>query len=142
MTKNIVIGFLGCGNVGSGVWRLLEGFGGEIEHRAGLRFTVKKVLVRDLAKKRDIAFPDGVLTTNPDDVLCDPEIQIVVEFLGGEELAYQLMLRALNSGKTVVTANKVAFGKRNTASSTGRYNAIKPRLIGLSCSERMWPRIR
>ncbi|HNW86610.1 MAG TPA: homoserine dehydrogenase [Candidatus Limiplasma sp.] len=109
MTRNIIIGFLGCGNVGSGVWRLLEGFGKDIEHRAGLRFSVKKVLVRDLHKQRDIQFPDGVLTDNPADVLEDPEIQIVVEFLGGEEPAYSLMLRALTAGKTVVTANKVAF---------------------------------
>ncbi len=109
MTKNITIGFLGCGNVGSGVWRLLEGFGADIEHRAGLRFHIKKVLVRDLAKKRDIQFPQGVLTDRPEDVLEDPEIRIVVEFLGGEEPAYSLMLRALSAGKTVVTANKVAF---------------------------------
>ena len=109
MSREIIIGFLGCGNVGSGVWRLLEGFGPEIEHRAGLKFTVKKVLVRDLTRQRGIAFPQGVLTANPDDVLGDPEIQIVVEFLGGEEPAYSLMLRALNAGKTVVTANKVAF---------------------------------
>lgn len=109
MSKNITIGFLGCGNVGSGVWRLLEGFGADIEHRSGLKFTIKKVLVRSLDKKRDIDFPAGVLTTNPDDVLGDPDIQIVVEFLGGEEPAYSLMLRALTAGKTVVTANKVAF---------------------------------
>jgi len=109
MSREIIIGFLGCGNVGSGVWRLLEGFGPEIQHRAGLKFTVKKVLVRDLTRQRGIAFPQGVLTANPDDVLGDPEIQIVVEFLGGEEPAYTLMLRALNAGKTVVTANKVAF---------------------------------
>ena len=50
MTKVITIGFLGCGNVGSGVWRLLEGFGADIEHRAGLRFAVKKVLVRSLTR--------------------------------------------------------------------------------------------
>ena len=109
MSKEITIGFLGCGNVGSGVWRLLEGFGPDIEHRAGLRFHIKKILVRDLTKKRDISFPDGVLTDRPDDVLNDPEIQIVVEFLGGEEPAYSLLMRALNAGKTVVTANKVAF---------------------------------
>jgi homoserine dehydrogenase len=88
---------------------LLEGFAPDIEHRAGLRFNVKKVLVRNLAKKRDIEFPAGVLTTDPDDILGDPGIQIVVEFLGGEEPAYSLMLRALSAGKTVVTANKVAF---------------------------------
>ncbi len=109
MIREISIGFLGCGNVGSGVWRLLEGFGKDIEHRAGLRFTIKKVLVRNLHKERDIQFPEGVLTDNPDDVLNDPGIEIVAEFLGGEEPAYSLMLRALKTGKTVVTANKVAF---------------------------------
>jgi len=109
MARDIIIGFLGCGNVGSGVWRLLEGFGKDIEHRAGLKFIIKKVLVRSLAKQRTIPFPEGVLTTNPEDVLGDPDIQIVVEFLGGEEPSYSLMLRALNAGKTVVTANKVAF---------------------------------
>lgn len=109
MSKDVIIGFLGCGNVGSGAWRLLEGFGADIEHRAGLRFVIRKVLVRDLQKPRDIAFPAGVLTDNPDDVLNDPEIQIVAEFLGGEEPSYTLMRRALNAGKTVVTANKVAF---------------------------------
>ena len=109
MTKHITIGFLGCGNVGSGVWRLLEGFGDDIEHRAGLRFHIKKVLVRSLSKARDIDFPRNVLTTDPRDVLEDPEIEIVVEFLGGEEPAYGYLLRALEAGKTVVTANKVAF---------------------------------
>ena len=109
MTRDVSIGFLGCGNVGSGVWRLLEGFGADIEHRAGLRFHIKKVLVRSLTRQRDIAFPEGVLTTNPDDILADPDIQIVAEFLGGEEPAYSLLKRALAAGKTVVTANKVAF---------------------------------
>ena len=109
MTRVITIGFLGCGNVGSGVWQLLEGFGDDIEHRAGLRFHIKKVLVRSLDKQRSIPFPAGVLTTNPDDVLADPEIDIVAEFLGGEEPAFSLLMRALGAGKTVVTANKVAF---------------------------------
>jgi homoserine dehydrogenase len=109
MIQKVTIGFLGCGNVGSGVWRLLEGFASDIAHRAGLMFCVKKVLVRTLNKNRGINFPPGVLTTRPEDVLDDPEIEMVVEFLGGEEPAYTLMLRALNNGKTVVTANKVAF---------------------------------
>ena len=109
MIKKVTIGFLGCGNVGGGVWRLLENFAGDIAHRAGLAFYVKKVLVRSLDKKRDIAFPPNVLTTEPQDVLDDPEIEMVVEFLGGEEPAYSYMLRALKNGKTVVTANKVAF---------------------------------
>ncbi len=109
MIQKVTIGFLGCGNVGGGVWRLLEGFAGDIAHRAGLTFSIKKVLVRTLNKPRDIDFPPGVLTTVPEDILDDPEIEMVVEFLGGEEPAYTYMLRALKSGKTVITANKVAF---------------------------------
>ena len=109
MSKTITLGFLGCGNVGSGVWRLLEDFAQDLEHRTGLSFQIKRVLVRSLNKKRGITFPEGVLTTDPDDVLNDPEITVVAEFLGGEEPACSLMLRALQAGKTVVTANKVAF---------------------------------
>ncbi|NLV57430.1 MAG: homoserine dehydrogenase [Clostridiales bacterium] len=107
--KVVHIGFLGCGNVGSGVWRLLESFGKDIQHRTDLSFHVKKVLVRDINKSRGIAFPEGVLTRKVEDVLEDPEISIVVEFLGGEEPAFTWLHRALESGKTVITANKVAF---------------------------------
>ena len=67
------------------------------------------MLVRSLAKKRDIDFPEGVLTDRVEDVLDDPEISIVLEFLGGEEPAHQWITMALERGKTVVTANKVAF---------------------------------
>ena len=72
MIKKVTIGFLGCGNVGSGVWRLLENFAGDIAHRAGLTFFVKKVLVRSLDKKRDITFPPGRIDHGPEDVLDDP----------------------------------------------------------------------
>ena len=109
MDKTITIGFLGCGNVGGGVWRLLNGFSQDIAHRTGLRFAVKRVLVRSLEKKRDIDFPPGVLTDRVEDVVDDPEISIVLEFLGGEEPAHQWITMALERGKTVVTANKVAF---------------------------------
>lgn len=109
MNDTIKVGFLGCGNVGSGVWRLMNGFAREIAHRTGLRFEVKRVLVRDMHKQREITFPEGVLTDKVDDVLNDEEISIVLEFLGGEEPAYTWDLAALSKGKTVVTANKVAF---------------------------------
>lgn len=128
MEKIIKVGFFGCGNVGSGVWRLLNGFSREIAHRTGLRFSVKRVLVRDVTRKREIEFPDGVLTDRVEDVLDDPEISIVLEFLGGEEPAHAWVLEALNRGKTVVTANKVAFAlhwhelqKAAKASGAGLY---------------------
>ena len=106
--KEIVIGFLGCGNVGGGVWELLQGFAPEIAHRDHVKIRVKKVLVRDVNKARSCSVPREVLTDNPNDVLFDPEISLVAEFLGGEQPATEYMLTALKNGKTVVTANKVA----------------------------------
>ena len=106
--KDVVIGFLGCGNVGGGVWNLLEGFRKELAHRDNLRISVKKVLVRDVNKARSCAVPQELLTTDVDEIINDPEISIVVEFMGGEQPATEYMIRALRAGKTVVTANKVA----------------------------------
>lgn len=106
--KEIVIGFLGCGNVGGGVWELLQGFAAEIAHRDHVTIRVKKVLVRDKSKQRSCSVPQEVLTTEPGDVLYDPEISLVAEFMGGEQPATEYMLLALKNGKTVVTANKVA----------------------------------
>ncbi len=107
--KEVVIGFLGCGNVGGGVWTLLTGFSNEIAHRDSLSIRVKRVLVRDVNKTRSCGVPRKLLTTNAAEVLDDPEISIIVEFMGGEQPATDYMLRALESGKTVVTANKVAI---------------------------------
>jgi homoserine dehydrogenase len=107
--KELVIGFLGCGNVGGGVWKLLQGFTEELAHRNHLTVRVKKVLVRSLNKHRSCGVPQELLTTNPDDVLLDPEITLVAEFMGGEQPATDYMLKALENGKTVVTANKVAL---------------------------------
>ena len=107
--KEIVIGFLGCGNIGVGVWELLQGFASDIAHRDDLAVRVKKVLVRDVTKARSCSVPAELLTDKPDDVLLDPEITLVAEFMGGEHPAADYMLRALENGKTVVTANKVAL---------------------------------
>lgn len=109
MEPTVKIGFFGCGNVGSGVWKLLNGFSKELTHRTGLRFEVKRALVRDVHKKREIDLPEGVLTDKVDDLLNDLEISIILEFLGGEQPAFQWDLAALQKGKTLITANKVAF---------------------------------
>ena len=124
MDKLVKIGFLGCGNVGSGVWKLLNGFAEEIAHRTGLRFQVRRVLVRDLYKKREVDIPFELLTDRVEDVISDPEISFILEFLGGEEPAHRWVNAALENGKTVVTANKVAFDLhwhelQNTAQKSG-----------------------
>ncbi len=106
--KTVTVGFLGCGNVGCGVWELLRGFAQEMAHRNDLTIVVKKVLVRDVNKSRNADVPKNLLTTDPDQVLGDPEISLVVESMGGEQPATAYMLRALQNKKTVVTANKMA----------------------------------
>lgn len=107
--EKIAVGFLGCGNIGCGVYKLLETYGEEILKNEGVAFDVKKILVRSLGKKRSWNIPEQLLTDNVDDVLNDPEISIVMEFMGGEEPASSYMIRALEQGKTVVTANKMAL---------------------------------
>ena len=94
--------------MGGGVWELLKGFAPEIAHRDHVAIRVKRVLVRDVTKARTCSVPKELLTTDPADVLYDPEISLVAEFMGGEQPATEYMLTALKNGKTVVTANKVA----------------------------------
>ncbi len=106
--REVVIGFLGCGNIGGGVWRLLEREGEALEKREGIRFQVKRILVRNRSKLRGTV-PEEILTDNADDVLRDPDIQIVAEFMGGAEPAGSYIERALKAGKAVVTANKNAL---------------------------------
>lgn len=107
--KTVTVGFLGCGNIGCGVWKLLNEFKADIAHRSGATFEIKRILVRDIHKKRDEIVPAELLTTDPAQVTDDPEIEMVLEFMGGEEPATRYMLRALEMGKTVVTANKMAL---------------------------------
>ena len=107
--ERIGIGFLGCGNIGCGVYRLLKTYGEEIERNEGVAFQVRRILVRSLGKKRAAEIPEQLLTDRPEDVLDDPQIAIVMEFMGGEEPASSYMIRALKRGKTVVTANKMAL---------------------------------
>ena len=104
--REIGVGLLGMGTVGRGVYRILNDNKAIIEKRAGVPIAVKKVLVRDTAKNRDIQIPDGLLTTNIEDILDDPGIDIVVELLGGINPALDYSLRALGKNKSLVTANK------------------------------------
>ena len=107
--REVTLGLLGLGNIGGGVWDLVREFGDELATRTGLRLRVKKALVLDKKIHGGKEVPDEVLTTDKDDILEDPEIQIVCEFLGGEQPAASMMLRALGNGKSVVSANKMAL---------------------------------
>ena len=107
--QETVLGLLGLGNIGGGVWDLIRTFGADLKERTGVALRVKKALVLDKAVHGGREVPDEVLTTDSADILEDPEIQIVCEFLGGEHPAADYMLKALENGKTVVTANKMAL---------------------------------
>ena len=99
----ITIGLLGCGIVGTGVVRLLAEHRDEIAARVGARVTVGPVAVRNTARDRDVDVP---VTGDPHAVTGSPEVDIVVEVMGGIEPARTLLTEALESGKHVVTANK------------------------------------
>lgn len=98
------IGLMGFGTVGMGVYEILNIH--SEKHNEIKKYRVAKILVRSLDKERDIEVPKNMLTDNPDDILCDPSIDVVVCVMGGDEPEYTYIKRALESGKHVVTANK------------------------------------
>ena len=105
--KNTVrIGLLGCGNVGGALIPLIERQADMIERRTGVRLEVERVAVRNLARDRGLSFAEGVLTRDALDVVSDPDIDLVVEVIGGIEPARELITTALRHGKPVVTGNK------------------------------------
>ena len=106
MAKTVNIGVLGCGNVGAALVELLRLRADEIEQRTGLRLQVAKVAVRSTSKERAVLLDPGVLTLDAHSVVADPEIDLIVEVIGGIEPARELISLALASGKAVVTANK------------------------------------
>lgn len=105
------IGLLGLGTVGSGIIEILEIRKEEIKNLTGHDIRIKKVLVRDLNKKRDITLEPDLLTTNYDEILSDEEIDIIVEVTGDLEMSYKYISDALTRRKHVVTANKAVVSK-------------------------------
>jgi len=103
--KNIQIGMLGCGVVGGQVAVLLEKNNAELSTRAGATLVLKKIAVRDIKSAREGINPT-LLTTDVQSVINDPEIDIIIEVMGGIDPSRELILAAINNGKSVVTANK------------------------------------
>jgi len=109
---SLKIGLAGFGNVGAGVYKNLEKNRHLLRERTGCELEITKIAVRDPAKARDFALPAGLVTTNPDDLVNDPDISIVVELIGGTDRAFDLVKAALESGKAVVTGNKALLAER------------------------------
>ena len=91
------VGMLGCGTVGAAVIRLLERHRDDIERRAGCRLEVRRVAVRDASKPRDVGLPQSAFVEDPMAVVDDPDVDIVVEVIGGIEPARSLILEALKA---------------------------------------------
>ena len=104
--KPIKVGLIGFGTVGTGVVRLLTEQREVLARRLGSPLILKKVADLDLDRPRPVALPTDVLTTRAEDILDDPEIDIVVELIGGTDAARDYVMGAINRGKHVVTANK------------------------------------
>ncbi|MBU3217042.1 homoserine dehydrogenase [Clostridium estertheticum] len=105
--EKVKIAILGFGNVGTGVWKILQENRKEIMKRSNYDIEVAKILVSDISKKREIELPKGVLTNNIDDIINDDSIKIVVELIGGRGQAKEYMIRAMKAKKHIVTANKL-----------------------------------
>ncbi|BAN01348.1 homoserine dehydrogenase [Ilumatobacter coccineus] len=102
----IRIGVLGCGNVGAALVDLVRTQADTVEQRTGLRLEIAQVAVRNMSAQRDVDLADGVLTRDAQSLVTDPNIDLVVEAIGGIEPARGYILDALKHGKPVVTANK------------------------------------
>ncbi len=100
------VGVLGCGNVGGALVGLVLGQAKEIEARTGVQLEIARVAVRNLSRDRDVDVGPGVLTRDTHGVVADPDIDVIVEVIGGIEPARELITTALAGGKPVVTANK------------------------------------
>src|SRR4030042_4503769 len=104
--KEIKVGLIGFGTVGSGVARILRRNSGLIEKRMGAKLVLKRIADVDLKSDRGVKVKPGVLTRRAEDVIMDPEIDIVIELIGGIEPAKTFILNAIRNKKHIVTANK------------------------------------
>lgn len=102
----IKIGLLGLGTVGTGVVRIIEKHQADLQRQTGSIIQVEKILIQNISKARGIAVDSAKLTEDPGDIIGNPEIDIVVEVMGGIEPTKSYIMEALANGKHIVTANK------------------------------------
>ena len=105
------IALIGCGTVGGGVAKLLLEQPERLAARAGRPLVLRRVMVRDLDKPRAVRLPRELLTTDLQQVVRDPNIQVAVELVGGVDWARRAVLSLLEAGKDVVTANKALLAQ-------------------------------
>ena len=108
MTHKIAL--VGFGTIGTGVARILYGKTEELRAKTGLDVSLSTVCDIDITTPRGVDVPDGVLTTNVDDVLNDPDVSLVIELVGGTTFARDLTLRALDAGGLVIRTTSGSSG--------------------------------
>jgi homoserine dehydrogenase len=109
--KPINVGLLGIGTVGGGTYAVLKRNAEEIARRAGRPIQVSVVADRNLERTRRLTDGSCRVTDDPFAVVCDPDVDIIVELIGGDSVAKELVLQAIANGKHVVTANKALLAK-------------------------------
>ena len=103
------IGIAGFGTVGSGIYKILRS---EVDlHPILKEIEIAKIAVKDINKKRAIELDNNLLTDDPYKLIKDPSIDVIVEVMGGVDLAREIILQSLKSGKSVVTANKAVIAR-------------------------------
>lgn len=112
MRKKVKVALMGFGTVGTGTYKILTENRELIANQVGADVEVVKILVRDMNRKRLIEAPEHLFTSNADDILENPDVDIVVELMGGLEPAFSYIMKALDRGKHVVTANKEIMAKK------------------------------
>ncbi len=121
----INVGLIGFGTIGAGVVKVLLENREDISARLGAELNLLKIADLDITTDRGIAVPDGILTTDVNAILGNPEIAIVIELIGGYEPAREFVLKALESGQSVVTANKALLAKHgNELFAAARENGV------------------
>ncbi|MBH5317142.1 homoserine dehydrogenase [Paenibacillus sp. GSMTC-2017] len=104
--KPVKVGLLGLGTVGTGVVRIIEGHQDDLQSQVGSPILIEKVLVQNISKIRNVSISPELLTEDPWEVIRNPEIDVIVEVMGGIAHTKEYILEALSLGKHVVTANK------------------------------------
>lgn len=104
--KKVNIGLIGFGNIGSGVVKILRDKRALLSEKTGLDINIKKICDQDITSKRNVSVDKGILTRNAKEIIDDPQIDILVELIGGIHPAKEFISEALKKGKNIVTANK------------------------------------
>ena len=104
--SDIKVGLIGFGNIGAGVVKLLQSNAALVRNKVGSGIILKRIADLDITSDRGVTLPTGVLTSNVSEIFDDPEISVVIELIGGYEPAKTFVLKAIEKGKHIVTANK------------------------------------